>query len=290
MLVSLARLPLLATLLVAPAVAQSQSPFVETVSFGDSLTCNWPLALIFHGPPARWGRDPIEAVFAKAAQPQDRLTDYAAVGARATELRGQLQAYGDRFLAGDPVPGTFFSWQAGTNEFLDQQAALRRDAPGQNPATDLVVDQLLLRAFRQVHLLMTCHPTARIAVWTIPDVTLLPAWWGQLQTQEIANVRAHLRRANGALRAFELFPRVALLDLETLWQVAATTPLQVGGRPLLPPPAFGRGDALFADPIHPSAVFNALAANVLILRMNSRWGWRLPFYSEAELLAMTQAS
>lgn len=269
--------------------ASAQSPFRSTVTFGDSMTCNWPLSVLFHGPDNLWGADPAEAVFLKAAAAGDQITDYSALAARASEVRGEFYSYVDHCLTGQQTPGTFFFWQAGTNEFLNNQAAFRSQPPGQNATTDRILDTYLRDAFDQIYLLVLCHPGARIAVWTIPDVTLLPIWWGQISLQDMANLRAHLQRANDVLRALEWFPQVAVVDFDAVWRATIAAPPAVGGRALLGPPAWGQGTDLFAEPFHPTAVFNALIANGFIATLNARFGLTIPSYTQAELLAMTYA-
>lgn len=266
------------TFLPVPLVAQVD--LRETVTFGDSLTNNDLFGRFRH---PLYGRDPMEAVFVKAAGPNARLRNYAVGGARARDVRSQILLYAlDHLVGGKPL-GTLLSYEAGGNDVLRHVGTLSRFPPG--PITDPLTDRILETIVDDLVVLAIHHPGARLVVWTIPDVTTAPLHW-RLGAAEKRNLRANLQGINGFLRALEVFPNVVVLDVEAIWRRHAAAPPVVKGRPLLPPPAFGRLDALFADPIHPSAVGNALLANACIERMNRRWGARVPPYSEAELAAL----
>ncbi len=88
------------------------------------------------------------------------------------------------------------------------------------------------------------------------------------------------------IRALEAYPQVVVLDTaEAIIRSFALNPPTVGGRKLVGPPLRGGYDHIFADKIHPTAVSNALLANLIIDRMNARWKTRIPKYSDAELKA-----
>jgi hypothetical protein len=65
--------------------------------------------------------------------------------------------------------------------------------------------------------------------------------------------------------------------------VAVNHPPVIFGHALVPPPAYGEYDHLFADEIHPTAVGNALIANYFIVSMNAKWLDDIPLYSRSEL-------
>lgn len=266
------------SILSVPVVAQVQ--FRETVTFGDSLTNNDFFGRLRH---PLYGRDPMEAVFFKAAPAHARLRNYAVGGARARDARSQILVYALDHLVGRKPLGTLLTFEVGGNDILRHVDTLARFPPG--PITDPLTDRILRTIVDDLVVLAVYHPGARLVVWTIPDVTAAPLHWRRSPAEK-GNLRANLRRINDFLRALEVFPDILVLDVEEIWRRQAAAPPFVKGRPLLPPPAFGRLDALFADPIHPSAVGNALLANACIERMNRRWGTRIPSYSAAELAVL----
>jgi hypothetical protein len=76
-----------------------------------------------------------------------------------------------------------------------------------------------------------------------------------------------------------------MVTLNTFWflQYAMENPPVIFGHQLVPSPAYGDYDHIFADEIHPTAVGNALLANLLILRINNKWSDDIPFYNFQEL-------
>ena len=79
---------------------------------------------------------------------------------------------------------------------------------------------------------------------------------------------------------------VAVLDVSSVLTAAIFMPPVIAGVPLLPPPYFGVSYAIFADPLHPTAVSNGITANMLIIEANRTFDDSIPLYSEDELADM----
>lgn len=73
--------------------AWSQLNTARSSSFGDSLTDNKSLYWLFGTNPVIYGADPFEAVFNKAANSEDQLTNYAGPGSTSADVLLQINAY-----------------------------------------------------------------------------------------------------------------------------------------------------------------------------------------------------
>jgi phospholipase/lecithinase/hemolysin len=249
--------------------ARAQLDLSHTVAFGDSLTDN-----------GGGGADPIESVLRKAAAAGPR--SFAIAGTKSDVIRLQVLFY--LWLVANNLvpPPTFVSLEGGANDLiLDPDFA---SFPfGASAAVDAKAWLVLANLAAAAGELLTFFPHARLLVWTVPDVTLAPGAALVWNAAQRANVRTHIAFLNGAIRSVAAMPSIAVLDAESLWAANVASPPFLVKRALLPPPAFGMRDHLFADPIHPTAVFNAIHANAIIALINAKWGATIPAFTIAEL-------
>lgn len=84
--------------------------------------------------------------------------------------------------------------------------------------------------------------------------------------------------------------QIAVLDISSVLTAAILMPPVIAGVPLVPPPYFGFSYAIFADPLHPTAVSNGITANMLITEANMTFDDSIPLYSEDELADMAGLS
>lgn len=260
----------------------------DTVTFGDSLTGNDILWRVYDNPADLYGADPMEAVFNKAALRGDRLWNYAVPGTEASGLLAEIVLYGKRWKAGRQDMGTFFSVETGGNDFLGNIDQFAAAPPGSDPSADARVDRLILNVRRTVALLRRASPGARLILWTVADVTVTPKIASrQFSSTALANIRAHLERANSSIRSLA-GQGVLVFDLYVVTGEVLADPPILDGRPLRPPPAVGEYDCWFADSVHPTAAANAVLANAIIDRLNGEWNAGFPRYSEAEIAALAR--
>ena len=274
---------------ITAGVAHAQADFDEFVCFGDSLTDNGILAVINDKPSALYGADPMEALFLKGASPGDTLSRFATAGSPSSSLDNQIGFY--EFLVGLGTQGeaTLISLQSGANDLLDNVALLANNAPRASTAADAVIDTIannLKDAF--LRLRGSAAPGAEFIVWTLPDLSLTPRFFGTLTGTQIANLRGHIERVNRRIRRAESRARVAVLDLESLLAGIVSAPPTLRGVTLLPPPAFCDFHHLFADDIHPTAVSNALLANATADAAEMNFGGTIGRYLEDELADLAQ--
>lgn len=285
----------------------------HVVTFGDSLTDNDYLFLLpppfgnVYGPIA-YGQDPVEAFYSKAAQPGDQLTSFAVLGS--VSGRGncdnpfedtcgvltQVEKYVAMRKAGTIEPGTFISLQAGGNDILDIENnfanlfALASAAPNENWQVDWIVDQIKLNMLVSVIKLRSVDK-APVVLWTAPDVTLTPLVLSfGLTSQQSANIRAHVEDLNQFIRSLgsdrgSRKDKIMVLDAGQLLTTNTFAPPVILGTPILPSifGAMGERTDQFADPIHPTAVVNAMLANELIEVVNASLNSEVQSYSELEL-------
>ncbi len=265
-----------------------QTNTTRAYSFGDSLTDNTYAYLFFPDlplDPTIYGADPFEAVFNKAAVEGDLLEDFAIAGSTSADVLAAVEYYVAARSAGAIEPATLVSVQGGGNDFLtvSNLFALGSAAPGESEAIDQIVDGVknnLMKAMR----LLRKSDQPQIIVWTVPDVTLTPYILSfGLDATTSANVRAHIERLNNFIRAQGNRPDVAVLDASYVFNAVTFQPLVILNVELFPTPYFGFATAIFADPIHPTAVGNGLLANDLIQSLNDNFDDTISFYSEAEL-------
>jgi len=274
---------LLVVFLAAVPAAFGQADFTDTVTFGDSLTHNDLLWLYYGNPPDLYEADPMEAVFDKGAAAGDDLTSYAVAGSESKDVELQIDLYFFNRLIQSQDQATLFGFEIGGNDVLNSIGLLAANPPGQNPSADAVIDGIIANMKSDLFLLRRTHKKARFVVWTIPDVTLTPGLWNSLSPGEVANVRAHLERVNTLIRSLDALPYAVVLDLYTLLEITVANPPVLFGHQLVPPPAHGDYDDLFADEIHPTAVSNALIANAVVKLINAKWNDDIPLYTKEEL-------
>ena len=266
--------------------AQAQVDFSNVVTFGDSLTHNDLLGVVAGKPQDLYGKDPMEAVFEKAFMDGDQLRSYAIAGAQSDQLRYEIYSYEVLVLTGEQDRATLISVEAGGNDILNNIKTLSTHAPGLNPSADQIVTRIQNNIQYGLRGLQRDNPDAHFVVWTIPDVTLTPSHWNRLSEQGAANVRAHIEQINRWIRTLDELSSHVVLDLYTLAQRYIESPPMIGGQTLVPPPSYGNYIDLFADGIHPTAVSNALIANVIISKINEKWNDSIPTYTESELEAL----
>ena len=273
-------------LAMAPATAWSQVDLSRAVSFGDSLSDNDSLFLLFGTDPAIYGADPFESAFNRASGPDDSLTSYAVLGSTSEDVLGQVIDYTiSRWLGREPR-ATLVSLQAGGNDFLTEEIllTLATAPPGVNASVDRLVNRIQRNLLKSVLLVRFVDRNASVVVWTVPDVTLTPFVLSLgLDRQSMANVQLHINRLNQGIRQLQRQRRIAVLDIASVLTAVSIDPPTIDGITLTPTPFFGFGSAVFADPIHPTAVANGLLANELIETLNARFDDDIPPYTEAEL-------
>jgi len=279
---SLSALTLAALALAPSSLAAQQLDFQHSICFGDSLTNNDFLGLVYGKPQSLYQEDPFEAVFKKARQSGNTLNSYALAGAQSRQLATQIDTYEFFEFLGLAPTATLFHIEMGGNDFFANELLLGAYAPGVNAQADAVVNRLLQRIESALKRLRG-RKGVEVILWTVPDITLTPGRMLTLNAQQRANIQAHLKRCNDRIRAFRGRPRVAVLDFVPLQRFVVSNPPVIQGNPLIPPPAFGDYDHIHADDVHPTAVGNALIANAMIQLLNQKFGESIPFYSEQEL-------
>ncbi len=268
------------------SAAQGASLFRSVVTFGDSLTHNDVLGIAYDNPQSLYGRDPMEAFFDRAASGGDELASFAVAGSKAGNLKAQLAAYAAAVELDLVRKGSLFSIEIGGNDLMDEIHRLARNPPRVSPATDRIINRIVNSMRSASAFLRKTHPQARILLWTLPDVTRIPKFWDEFSPQQQENIRAHILRGNRAIRRLAADSRVIILDLHEVLRRTTETPPILLGRPLLPPPAWGEYDCVFADPIHPTAVANALIANEAVQTIRTAWGLTIPLFNERQLARM----
>jgi len=268
--------------------ADGASLFRSVVTFGDSLTHNDVLGIAYDNPQSLYGRDPMEAFFDKAAVAGDELASFAVAGSKAENLKAQLAAYAAAVELDLVRKGSLFSIEIGGNDLMDEIDRLARNPPRVRPATDRIINRIVDSMRSASAFLRKTHPKARLILWTLPDVTQIPKFWDEFSPQQQENIRAHILRGNRAIRRLAVDSRVIVLDLYEVLRRTAETPPVLLGHPLLPPPARGEYDCVFADAIHPTAVANALIANEAIQTARTAWGLTVPLFSERQLAKMAR--
>ena len=265
------------------AVAVEPVDFEQMVTFGDSLTDNDLLGIVFDSKPGIHGADPFEAVFHKGARYTDKLRSFAILGMESDNIPRQRLRYDLARIQGKVGPATVFGFEFGGNDALDNLELLASAPPDENQAADAVIDKLIQNYATGIQNLEQRFHPAKIVLWTVTDVTLIPDVVGFYGEVGNANIRSHIERANGFIRAYKDDVDKIVVDLYDILQESVANPPVIYGHALVGPPAFGDFDNLFADPIHPTAVGNAIIANVMIGQINAKWGNQIPFYTEAEL-------
>lgn len=268
--------------------AFGQAHLTHVVTFGDSLTHNDLLWRISGNPQDMYGADPMEAVFNKGAGSDEELTSYAVGGSESSDLGMQIRAYQFQRMIGHQDKATFFSFEIGGNDILYNIKLLASFTPGTDTSADEVIDSLISNIREDLFLLCRSHPQAQFVIWTIPDVTLTPLLYSTFDPDEADNVLAHIELVNQIIREIDQYPFVVVLDLFSLIQEVAAEPPVLFGHQLEPPPAYGYYYDIYADRLHPTAVTNALIANIIIDGINKKWGDNILLYTQEELADLAQ--
>ena len=227
-------------------------------------------------------------MFNKAAGTGDQLANYAILGSTSADVLLQIQAYAAARDANAIERSTLVSIQAGANDFLDPENLmfLAAAAPGDSHQADAIVNRVRQNLMKSVQTIKRVDK-AQVIVWTVPDVTLTPySLYIGLGGVAAENVRLHIERLNHFIRGMGHRKEVAVLDISSVLTAAILMPPVIAGVPLVPPPYFGFSYAIFADPLHPTAVSNGITANMLIIQANMTFDDSIPLYSEDELADM----
>ena len=272
---------LLGFFIISPAFGQTD--FTDMVTFGDSLTHNDLLGWVYGNPQDMYGKDAMESAFSKGASTGDELTNYAVAGSESDHVEIQVYLYEFFKLIGLQDKATLIGFEIGGNDILNNIDLLAHAGPGEYPAADAVIDNLLTNMRKDLLRLYQSHPEAQFILWTLPDVTLTPRLWYDLTEIEVANVQAHIKRINRSIRSLRRNPSFIVFDLYTLMPLVINSPPSFFDHQIVPPPDYGDYDHLFADEIHPTAVSNGMMANIMIRQINKKWGDSISLYSEEEL-------
>lgn len=271
-------------------MAFGQPDFGTLVTFGDSLTHNDPLGFAYGNPQDLYGEDPAEAVFSKGSGDDDSLGNYAVAGSKAEDIEDQIDLYDWWQEIGMQDAATLINFEIGGNDIMDNVDDLAAHPPGEDGATDEITSSILATMKENMLRLYYDHTGAQFIVWTIPDVTLTPEYWGELSQAEINNIRAHTQVINDFIRGLDRHSFVIVLDLYGIFHKMVAHPPSDGTHTLAPPPEHEDYDDMFADEIHPTAVSNAILANSIIREINRKWGGTVPSYTIPELLDLADVS
>ncbi|MCP3914933.1 MAG: hypothetical protein GY711_05220 [bacterium] len=178
--------------------------------------------------------------------------------------------------------------QAGGNDFRNNRDLLAAHSPGTHGGADGLVDDVVDDILEALQLADTAG--AERILWLIPDFTAAPSHDGEFDNLERRSIRAHLSRANRALREAALAQGVVVFDAAFHARRLVTTPPNLFGHPLVGPPAHGDYDRIFADDLHLSAVSNALLANGIIAALDAELGVSFRGYSVFELADLAHIS
>lgn len=272
--------------LLLPATAWSQVDTKQSISFGDSLTDNDLLYLLFGTDPLIYGNDPFEAVFLRASDHDDTLDNFAMAGSTSADVLDQVLAYAVARWSGQQTPATFISLQAGGNDVLETTnlLTLASAPPGESEAADAIIDHIRRNLILSLNILRNTDRGAVTVIWTVPDVTFSPyVLVFQLDNQSLQNISSHIDRLNQSIRQLSRQRHIAVLDISRVLAEVSNSPPTIENVTLVPPPLFGFGSAIFADVIHPTAVSNGLLANELIMTLNQNFGGQISLFSGSEL-------
>ena len=256
--------------LALPAVAHAQTPelsFAWTATYGGTVTDNDALDS---------GMDPFEIVFDQGSVASDALYNYAQSGSLSTELPDQFGRYRtDVIAAGGSQFGTFHGVITGTNDVLQHVGGLTSVAPGEDPALDAALDDVVDGLRQATTFLASRHPDGIVVIWTIGDLTYAPLF-DTMAADQVDTMRQHLERLNDDLWALNGLPNVVVVDMYALMQDWEAHP------PMLRGVTVTIGE-LFVDDMHPDALANALSANEIMRRLDVELGTELPQLTEDEL-------
>ena len=272
------------------ATAFSKPDFSTFVTFGDSLTDNGLLGFVYGNPQDLYGEDAAEAVFSQGSSGNDDLDNYAVAGSMADDISQQIDKYEWWQSFGLQDAATLINYEIGGNDIMDNIDDLAAHPPGKDSGTDEIITALRDTMREDLTRIYDADPETRFIIWTIPDVTITPRYWGEFSATEMNNIRAHTEVVNRFIRSLDQYSFVIILDLYSLFQQMVANPPSDGTHQLLPPPAQGNYDNMFADEIHPTAVSNAILANSMIGKMNSKWKGAIPLYTIPELLDLAHIS
>ncbi len=265
----------------APAPALGQVQWEDTVCFGDSMTHNDLNGIAYENPQTLYGADPMQAAFAKGAQPGDDLHRYAVGGSEADDLELQVSLYLLERLLGEVDEGTLFCIEIGGNDILNNDGILAAHPPGADPVADAVIDNVISELDDSITTLWLSNTSAQFVVWTVPDVTLTPDMW-DATPQEAANLRAHTERINAYIRSLDQSPTMTCADIDVAIADLIASPPTLFGHPLEAPPSLGAYHRIFADEIHFTAVTNVYMADEIIASVNAKWNAAIPAYTQVE--------
>ncbi|MFG0329339.1 MAG: SGNH/GDSL hydrolase family protein [Phycisphaerales bacterium] len=271
--------------LIAHGPARADVNLYEVVCFGDSLTDNQSILPIYSGLPSTlYGHDPMELLWEKNRGSRSELSNYAVAGFTSDLVDLQVELYEFNTFFWYQPHATLFQLEMGGNDVLNNDFLLANHAVGVNGAADAVIDTIIRNFDDYIQdLREDARRDAKAVLWTIPHIGVTPRYFNQFTATQLANLEAHIERANNYIRSYGRFGNVVVLDLFEIVVEWANEPPVVNGLELGAPPNHGETTDLFADEIHPTAVSNGLIANELIALMNDKWDANFDFYSELEL-------
>lgn len=267
----------------AATTALAQANFKDMVTFGDSLTHNDILGLVYGNPQDMYGSDPNQCVFEKGSLSGDELNSYAIAGSESGDVAFQITLYNLARTLGTQDRPTLFGFEIGGNDILNNVDVLANNPPGFDPNVDAIINDCIANIRDSVRSLALSNRSAQWIIWTIPDVTYCPENYGLYNAQQIANIRAHTERVNVLLRGLTRYRQFVVFDTYSQMPAVIENPPVLRGVQLQTTPVYGRYDGIFADVIHPTAVGNALTANFIIQAVNTRLNDNIPYFSEDQL-------
>jgi phospholipase/lecithinase/hemolysin len=211
--------------------------------------------------------------------------DWARAGATSeTMIQNQLPGLAAQVANGQIMFASIF---IGGNDFLDFLAAAQSGAipPADIPAALVATTaQLETNYVTAVDTLLAASPTVRVAVWTLPDVSLTP-----LAQQEAAGnpaAEALLQAVSQATAQFNTLveslaanPRVALVDLATVANQTAGNPIGLipfGGQIInVKVPSNDYHSFFLADNLHVGTVAQGIIADEFVLALEQKFNTQL---------------
>ncbi|WP_165226984.1 SGNH/GDSL hydrolase family protein [Aquisphaera insulae] len=240
--------------------------------------------------------------YSARARPEPRDAGYADNWARsdatsADMIGNQLGGLVDQVRKGQVRTASVF---IGGNDFLDTFRAI---AAGQISPTNAVgaIQQAEARLETNfttaVDSLLAASPNVRVVVWTLPDVSTLPAIRQAVAAMPwLAPLRDAGSRAVGTFNAkvtaiAASSPRIALVDLASITKQLAIAPSSVpfGGTTIdLTTPGNDYHHFFLSDQIHVGTVGQGLIANAFVNAVDARFGLHVKPLTPTQIVAFAK--
>ena len=175
----------------------------------------------------------------------------------------------------------------GGNDFLHllDAAAAGQIPPANIPAAlQATTTTLVINYETAVNTLLAASPNVRIAVWTLPDISLIPlAHEAGLASPAAAALLQGVSQAetqfNTIVKSLGSNPRIAVVDLASVTAQAASNPtgtISVGGETIsLLHPSNDYHSFFLADLIHAGTVAQGIIADTFVLSIDAKFGEQL---------------